>query len=84
MPCSYLNAELEVTSAMVDLFVERQVFAEEKVRFLYREIFMSVSCGLTTFILLRGISDFYFASWFVELEALSRIVMIRGVCDSPF
>ena len=28
--------------------------------------------------------DFYKTSWFVEFEALSRMVKVRGSCDKPF
>ena len=30
------------------------------------------------------IHDFYKTSWFVEFEALSRMVKVRGSCDKPF
>ena len=34
---------------------------------------------------LKGeVHDFYKTSWFVELEALSRMVKVRGSCDKPF
>ena len=30
------------------------------------------------------VHDFYKTSWFVEFEALSRMVKVRGSCDKPF
>ena len=34
---------------------------------------------------LKGeVHDFYKISWFVEFEALSRMVKVRGSCDKPF
>ena len=30
------------------------------------------------------VNDFYKTSWFVEFEALSRMVKVRGSCDKPF
>ena len=30
------------------------------------------------------VHDFYKTSWFVEFEALSRMVKARGSCDKPF
>ena len=29
------------------------------------------------------VHDFYKTSWFVEFEALSRMVKVRGSCDKP-
>ena len=30
------------------------------------------------------VHDFYKTSWFVEFEALSQMVKVRGSCDKPF
>ena len=41
-------------------------------------------CGRERNVFKEEVHDFYKTSWFIEFEALGRMLEIRGLCDKPF
>ena len=45
---------------------------------------LDVCCKFSLCTFKGEVHDFYKTSWFIEFEALSRMVKVRGTCDKPF